>query len=139
MDEICTKSELAWPLTPFSATDATLNSNNGSFISPVKTQNNVRSVSNHTLSLPSSTHFQSDQSNPRDTLPLAWNEQVLSFFEQRFEGFLEIAVPAFAVSYIFFFGIGGFLHVSYTTRLQWNIVKHINDIHNAKVKISNPP
>jgi uncharacterized Zn finger protein (UPF0148 family) len=60
LDEICTKSDLAWPLTPFSATDATLNSNNGSFISPVKTQNNVRSVSHHTLSLPSSSHFQSE-------------------------------------------------------------------------------
>ena len=79
---------------------------------------NTKSLNNGTDNFSTSTHFESDQSNPRDTLPLAWNEQILSFFEQRFEGFLEIAVPAFAVSYIFFFGIGGFLHVSCTTRLQ---------------------
>jgi len=45
------------------------------------------------------------------TLP--WNEQILAFIDERFEGFIEIAIPAFAVSYIFFFGIGGFLHFFY--------------------------
>ena len=82
------------------------------------TSTTIESLNNGTDNFSTSTHFESDQSNPRDTLPLAWNEEILSFFEQRFEGFIEIAVPAFAVSYIFFFGIGGFLHVSYTTRLQ---------------------
>ena len=43
---------------------------------------------------------------------LPWNEKILEFCETRFEGFTEIAIPAFAVSYLFFFGIGGFLHVS---------------------------
>ena len=43
---------------------------------------------------------------------LPWNEQILAFIEMRFKGFTSIAIPAFAVSYIFFFGIGGFLHVS---------------------------
>ena len=43
---------------------------------------------------------------------LPWNEQILAFCEMRFKGFTEIAIPAFIVSYIFFFGIGGFLHVS---------------------------
>ena len=42
----------------------------------------------------------------------AWNESVQEFFETRFAGFTTIAIPAFIVSYIFFFGIGGFLHVS---------------------------
>ena len=95
------------------------------FHDKARTSKNIESLNNGTDNFSTSPHFESDQSNPMDTLPLAWNEQILSFFEQRFEGFLEIAVPAFAVSYIFFFGIGGFLHVSYTTRLQWNIVKHI--------------
>ena len=104
------------------------------FHDKARTSKNIESLNNGTDNFSTSTHFESDQSNPRDTLPLAWNEQILSFFEQRFEGFLEIAVPAFAVSYIFFFGIGGFLHVSHTTRLQKNILKRI--IHNAKIKIS---
>ena len=41
-----------------------------------------------------------------------WNQLVVEFLELRFAGFTSIAVPAFIVSYIFFFGIGGFLHVS---------------------------
>jgi len=83
------------------------------FHDKARTSKNIESLNNGTDNFSTSTHFESDQSNPRDTLPLAWNEQILSFFEQRFEGFLEIAVPAFAVSYIFFFGIGGFLHFYY--------------------------
>ena len=43
---------------------------------------------------------------------LLWNQLVVEFLELRFAGFTSIALPAFIVSYIFFFGIGGFLHVS---------------------------
>ena len=43
---------------------------------------------------------------------LLWNQVVVEFLELRFAGFTSIALPAFIVSYIFFFGIGGFLHVS---------------------------
>ena len=42
---------------------------------------------------------------------LPWNEQIINFCETRFAGFFEIGIPAFLVSYLFFFGIGGFLHV----------------------------
>ena len=41
-----------------------------------------------------------------------WNAEVSAFLEQRFAGFVDIAVPAFAVGYFLFFAIGGFLHVS---------------------------
>lgn len=50
----------------------------------------IESLNNGTDNFSTSTHFESDQSNPRDTLPLAWNEQILSFFEQRFELLLLI-------------------------------------------------
>ena len=90
------------------------------FHDKARTSQNIEAMNNGTdgENFSTSTHFESDQSNHVDNLPLAWNEQILSFFEQRFEGFMEIAVPAFAVSYIFFFGIGGFLHVSVISRLQ---------------------
>ena len=63
-------------------------------------------------------NFSSDPLDPENYLSgkqkidLPWNEQILSFCETRFDGFFEIGIPAFLVSYIFFFGIGGFLHVS---------------------------
>lgn len=44
---------------------------------------------------------------------LLWNQLVVEFLELRFAGFTSIALPAFIVSYIFFFGIGGFLHFYY--------------------------
>ena len=44
---------------------------------------------------------------------MAWNQQIISFVETRFHGFWSIALPATIISYIFFFGIGGFLHVSH--------------------------
>ena len=47
---------------------------------------------------------------------MTWNAEVSAFMAQRFAGFTDIAIPAFAIAYAFFFGIGGFLHVS--TRLQ---------------------
>ena len=49
--------------------------------------------------------------NEKAETDLAWNEQIINFCETRFEGFFEIGIPAFLVSYLFFFGIGGFLHV----------------------------
>ena len=41
-----------------------------------------------------------------------WNAEVSAFLAQRFEGFVDIAVPAFITGYLLFFAIGGFLHVS---------------------------
>ena len=41
-----------------------------------------------------------------------WNAEVSAFLEQRFEGFVDIAIPAFITGYLLFFAIGGFLHVS---------------------------
>ena len=43
---------------------------------------------------------------------LPWNDNVRLFFELRFANFMDVCIPAFFVSYIFFFAIGGYLHVS---------------------------
>ena len=43
---------------------------------------------------------------------MTWNAEISAFLAQRFAGFTEIAIPAFAIAYLFFFGIGGFFHVS---------------------------
>lgn len=43
---------------------------------------------------------------------LAWNDNVRNFFEVRFANLMDYCVPAFIVSYFFFFAIGGYLHVS---------------------------
>ena len=43
---------------------------------------------------------------------LAWNDQVRNFFELRFANLMDYCIPAFVVSYLFFFAIGGYLHVS---------------------------
>jgi len=51
--------------------------------------------------------------NEKADTDLPWNVQILNFCETRFAGFFEIGIPAFLVSYIFFFGIGGFLHFYY--------------------------
>lgn len=46
---------------------------------------------------------------------LAWNDIIMNFLSVRFAGLYPYyLVPAFFVSYLFFFGIGGFLHVSPT-------------------------
>ncbi len=43
----------------------------------------------------------------------AWNDRILAFLKLRFANlYPDYVVPAFIVSYLFFFGIGGFLHVS---------------------------
>jgi len=44
---------------------------------------------------------------------LAWNELTLAFLDERFAGFVSILVPALTIAYLFFFGIGGFLHFYY--------------------------
>ena len=41
-----------------------------------------------------------------------WNAEVSAFLAQRFEGFVDIVIPAFVTGYLLFFAIGGFLHVS---------------------------
>ena len=43
---------------------------------------------------------------------LAWNDNVREFFELRFANLMDYCIPAFCVSYFFFFAIGGYLHVS---------------------------
>ena len=43
---------------------------------------------------------------------LAWNDNVREFFEMRFANLTDYCIPAFCVSYFFFFAIGGYLHVS---------------------------
>ena len=43
---------------------------------------------------------------------LAWNDNVRHFCEVRFANLMDFCIPAFTVSYIFFFAIGGYLHVS---------------------------
>lgn len=43
----------------------------------------------------------------------SWNDQLSELLAVRFAGLTSFAIPAFTVSYIFFFGIGGFLHVYY--------------------------
>ena len=43
---------------------------------------------------------------------LAWNDNIRTFFELRFANLLDYCIPAFCVSYFFFFAIGGYLHVS---------------------------
>ena len=52
---------------------------------------------------------------------LPWNDNVRLFFELRFANFMDVCIPAFLVSYIFFFAIGGYLHVSKTHR-WWQYV-----------------
>jgi len=44
---------------------------------------------------------------------LAWNDNVRQFFEVRFANLMDFCIPAFTVSYIFFFAIGGYLHITY--------------------------
>jgi len=47
----------------------------------------------------------------------AWNERVMAWAEVRFANlYPDYVIPATAVSYVFFFGIGGFLHVSFQRR-----------------------
>jgi hypothetical protein len=55
---------------------------------------------------PPQTHF------PSENVTLEWNDALSAFLAVRFANLTEIAIPAFAVSYLFFFGIGGSLHVS---------------------------
>lgn len=43
---------------------------------------------------------------------LPWNEQLMSWWSVRFAGLYYYCLGAFIVSYLFFFGIGGYLHVS---------------------------
>ncbi len=44
---------------------------------------------------------------------LAWNEAIKAFCAKYLHNlFPDFIVPAFVVSYLFFFGIGGFFHVS---------------------------
>jgi len=47
---------------------------------------------------------------------MTWNAEISAFLAQRFAGFTEIAIPAFAIAYLFFFGIGGFFHYYYYHR-----------------------
>ena len=43
---------------------------------------------------------------------LAWNVNLKNFVELRFANLMDYCIPAFIISYLFFFGIGGYLHVS---------------------------
>jgi len=49
---------------------------------------------------------------------LPWNDNVRLFFELRFANFMDVCIPAFFVSYIFFFAIGGYLHITYYVNLR---------------------
>ena len=42
---------------------------------------------------------------------LAWNVNLKNFVELRFANLMDYCIPAFIISYLFFFGIGGYLHV----------------------------
>jgi len=44
---------------------------------------------------------------------LAWNENLKNFVELRFANLMDYCIPAFIISYLFFFGIGGYLHIVY--------------------------
>jgi len=44
---------------------------------------------------------------------LAWNENLKNFVELRFANLMDYCIPAFIISYLFFFGIGGYLHITY--------------------------
>merc|ERR1712241_763033 len=44
---------------------------------------------------------------------LAWNDNVRLFVELRFANFFDYFIPASIISYIFFFGVGGYLHIAY--------------------------
>jgi len=44
---------------------------------------------------------------------LAWNENLKNFVELRFANLMDVLIPAFIISYLFFFGIGGYLHIKY--------------------------
>jgi len=50
--------------------------------------------------------------NANGTTQGAWNDQVKTFFEVRFANLMDYCIPAFCVSYLFFFAIGGYLHVT---------------------------
>jgi hypothetical protein len=43
---------------------------------------------------------------------LAWNENLKNFVDLRFANLLDYCIPATIISYLMFFGIGGYLHVS---------------------------
>jgi len=45
-----------------------------------------------------------------------WNAEVSAYLAQRFEGFVDIVIPAFVTGYLLFFAIGGFLHYFYYYR-----------------------
>merc|ERR1719447_2487107 len=44
---------------------------------------------------------------------LAWNENLKNFVELRFANLMDYCIPAFIISYLFFFGIGVYLHITY--------------------------
>ena len=53
---------------------------------------------------------------------LPWNDNVRLFIELRFANFMDVCIPAFFVSYIFYFAIGGYLHVSTASpRIAWKM------------------
>lgn len=54
------------------------------------------------------------------SLEPAWNEAIIQYLDARFAGFTAIAIPAFVISYLFFFGIGGFLHFYYYVNQRKN-------------------
>ena len=53
---------------------------------------------------------------------LAWNENLKNFIELRFANLMDVLIPAFIISYLFFFGIGGYLHVRKKMRRHLHIV-----------------
>ena len=57
---------------------------------------------------------------------LAWNEAIMRFCSKYFHNlYPDFVVPAFVVSYLFFFGIGGYLHVSQIIKECSNILHHL--------------
>ena len=58
---------------------------------------------------------QEEVANEAANEDLAWNEAIMRFCSKYFHNlYPDFVVPAFVVSYLFFFGIGGYLHVSPT-------------------------